>query len=293
MLDIDDLNIFVEVADAGGLTSAARRLGLSKSVVSRRLARLESELSVQLVSRTTRGITLTEAGATFRDHAARIGIELELARETMLPTGALRGRLRIAAPVSFGATHLVPLLAELAEQHPLIHIQTSFSDHFVNVVGEGFDAAIRIGHLADSNLVARRIGPIFSKLVASPAYIRAHGEPRAPDDIVNHEAVSQVAETWRFVENGKVITIHPRGRFNANDGQALVAAALAGMGITLLPDFLTDTHIASGALVPIMQQFPVPELGMYLVRPPGAHPPRKVRVLIEMLIKRFGNPHDQ
>src|SRR5580692_9011636 len=203
MLDIEDLQVFVEVADAGGLTPAARRLGLTKSVVSRRLARLESELSVQLVSRTTRGAALTEAGTAFREHAARICAELDLARETLLPAGELRGRLRIAAPVSFGATHLAPLLAELAERHPLLQLQTSFSDHFVDVVNEGFDAAIRIGHLADSTLIARRIGPIFGKLVASPAYIQKHGEPRTPDDIANHEAISQHAETWRFVEDGK------------------------------------------------------------------------------------------
>jgi DNA-binding transcriptional LysR family regulator len=288
MLDIEDLQTFVEVADAGGLTPAARRLGLSKSVVSRRLARLESELSVQLMSRTTRGATLTEAGAAFRDHASRICAELDIARETILPAGELRGRLRIAAPVSFGASHLAPLLARLAERHPLLQLQTSFSDHFVDVVSEGFDAAIRIGHLADSGLIARRIGPILGKLVASPAYIRTHGEPRTPDDIANHEAVSQNAETWRFIEDGRVTTVNPRGRFTSNNGQALVAAALAGIGITSLPDFLTDEHVASGALVPIMREFPVPEAGIYVIRPPGAHPPRKVRVLIEMLIEHFG-----
>jgi DNA-binding transcriptional LysR family regulator len=288
MLDIEDLQTFVEVADAGGITPAARRLGFSKSVVSRRLARLESELHIQLVSRTTRGATLTEAGSTFREFAARICAEFDLARETILPAGELRGRLRIAAPVSFGATHLATLLANLAQRHPLLQLQTSFSDHFVDVVNEGFDAAIRIGHLPDSNLIARRIGPIFGKLVASPAYIRTHGEPQTPDEIVNHEAVSQIAETWRFIDNGKVITVNPRGRFTANNGQALVAAALAGVGITSLPDFLTDDHVASGSLVPIMRQFPVPEAGIYVVRPPGAHPPRKVRVLIEMLIEHFG-----
>jgi DNA-binding transcriptional LysR family regulator len=288
MLDIEDLQTFVEVADAGGLTPAARRLGLSKSVVSRRLARLESELSVQLVSRTTRGAALTEAGATFREYAARICAEVDLARETILPAGELRGRLRIAAPVSFGATHVASLLAELAKQHPLLHLQTSFSDHFVDVVNEGFDAAIRIGHLADSNLIARRIGPIFGKLVASPSYIRARGEPQTPEDIVNHEALCQHAETWRFVDDGRVVTVNPRGRFNANNGHALVAAAVGGLGITSLPDFLTDQHVASGSLVPIMRQFPVPEAGIYVIRPPGTHPPRKVRVLIEMLIEHFG-----
>ncbi|HKR42864.1 MAG TPA: LysR family transcriptional regulator [Paraburkholderia sp.] len=288
MLDIEDLQTFVEVADAGGLTPAARRLGLSKSVVSRRLARLESELSVQLMSRTTRGAMLTEAGAAFRDHATRICAELDMARETILPAGELRGRLRIAAPVSFGATHLAPVLAELAGRHPLLQLQTSFSDHFVDVVSEGFDAAIRIGHLADSSLVARRIGSIFGKLVASPAYIRTRGKPGTPDEITNHDTVSQHAETWRFTRDGRVMTVNPRARFTSNNGQALVAAALAGLGITSLPDFLTAEHVASGALIPIMCEFPVPEAGFFVIRPPGAHPSRKVRVLIEILIEHFG-----
>ena len=288
MIDIEDLQTFVEVADAGGLTQAAKRLGLSKSVVSRRLARLESELGAQLMSRTTRGAALTEAGATFREYAARICSDLDLARETILPAGELRGRLRIAAPVSFGATHLAPLLADLARQHPLLQLHTAFSDHFVDVVNDGFDAAIRIGHLADSNLIARRIGPISGKLVASPAYIGTYGEPRTPDEIANHEAIFQHDETWRFMDGNTVVTVNPRGRFTANNGQALVAAAVAGLGITALPDFLTDDHVASGSLIPIMRNFPVQESGIYVVRPPGAHPPRKVRVLIEILIEHFG-----
>ncbi|CAM2155059.1 LysR family transcriptional regulator [Pararobbsia alpina] len=290
MPDIEDLYTFVEVADAGGVTPAARRLGLSKSIVSRRLARLESELHIQLVSRTTRGATLTEAGSTFREYAARICADFDLARESILPAGDLRGRLRIAAPASFGATHLAPLFADLAQQHPLLQLHTSFSDHFVDIVNEGFDVAIRIGHLPDSNLIARRIGPIFGKLVASPAYIDAHGEPQAPDEISSHAAVCQHAEVWRFVDGDKVITVNPRGRFISNNGQALVAAAIAGLGITSLPDFLTDEHVASGALVPIMRQFRVPEAGIYVVRPQGAHPPRKVRDLIELLTKHFGSP---
>ena len=168
MLDLEDLETFTEVADAGGVSAAARRLGVSKSIVSRRLVRLEAELGVQLLARTTRGASLTEAGVTFRDHAARACAELDLARDTILPAGYLRGRLRIAAPLSFGPTHLAPVLARLARQHPRLHLQCHYSDRFVDIVGEGFDCAIRAGYLSDSNLVARRITPIRGKLVASP-----------------------------------------------------------------------------------------------------------------------------
>jgi DNA-binding transcriptional LysR family regulator len=177
-MDLEDLRTFVDVADAGGVPSAARRLGVSKSIVSRRLFRLEAELGVQLLARTTRGAALTEAGVTFREHAARVCAEIDIAFETIMPAGELRGRLRIAAPLSLGPTHLAPVFAEMARRHPLLHVQASYSDRFVDIVGEGFDCAIRIGYLNDSNLIARRVGPVHGKLVASPDYIRAHGLPR-------------------------------------------------------------------------------------------------------------------
>src|ERR1700751_3083043 len=171
MLDLEDLRTFFEVADAGGVSPAARRLGVSKSIVSRRLIRLEAELGVQLLARTTRGASLTEAGATFRDHAAQARAELDLARDTILPAGDLRGRFRIAAPLSFGPTHLAPVLARLARQHPRLHLQCHYSDRFVDIVREWFDCAIRAGYLSESNLVARRIAPTRGKLVASPDYV--------------------------------------------------------------------------------------------------------------------------
>src|SRR5580704_6823287 len=171
MFDLEDLHTFVEVASAGGLTPAARRLGLSKSIVSRRLVRLEQELGVQLLSRTTRGAALTEAGATFREHAARIVAELGTAQEAISPVGDLRGLLRIAAPLSFGPMRLAPVFAELARRHPMLHVHAAYSDRFVDLVGEGFDAAVRLGFLPDSSLVARRICVIHGQYVASPSYI--------------------------------------------------------------------------------------------------------------------------
>lgn len=288
MLDIEDLQTFVEVADAGGISPAARRLGVSKSIVSRRLFRLEGELGVQLLARTTRGAALTEAGVTFREHAARVCAELNIARETILPAGELHGRLRIAAPLTFGPTHLAPVLAKLAERHPLLQVHTCYSDRFVDIVGEGFDAAVRVGYLSDSNLIARRIGPIYGKLVASPEYIKEHGAPETPYELLNHEALMQGTETWRFHDGDKTIGVNPRGRFKADNGTALAVAAVAGLGIALLPDFLTDDHVASGALVPVMTRYPITEGGIFLVRPPSAHPARKIRVLTELLIEHFG-----
>jgi DNA-binding transcriptional LysR family regulator len=287
-MDLEDLRTFVDVADAGGVSAAARRLGVSKSIVSRRLFRLEAELGVQLLARTTRGAALTEAGVTFREHAARVCAEIDTALEAIMPAGELRGRLRIAAPLSLGPTHLAPVFAEMARRHPLLHIQASYSDRFVDIIGEGFDCAIRVGYLNDSNLIARRVGPVHGKLVASPDYIRKHGAPETPGDLLTHQALMQGAEAWQFTEGDKTISIHPQGRFKADNGTALAAAAVAGLGIAWLPDPLVKDCLNSGSLVQVMARYPVPAAGMFVVRPPGQHPTRKVRLLTELLIEHFG-----
>lgn len=287
-MDTDDLQTFVEVADAGGVSAAARRLGVSKSIVSRRLFRLEAELGVQLLARTTRGAALTEAGAAFRDHAAKVSAEIDAARETLQPAGDLTGRLRIAMPLTYGPTHLAPVLAELARRHPRLHIHSSYSDRFVDLIAEGFDCAIRVGYLQDSNLVARRVGAVDGKFLASPSYIETHGAPETPEEIASHQALMQGTEAWQFMDGDKVVTIHPQGRYKADNGIALAAAAAAGLGVAWLPDCVTDAYVAAGALVPIMTRYPPPSAGAYVVRPPGQYPSRKVRILTELLIECLG-----
>lgn len=286
-LDIEDVTTFVEVADAGGISGAARRLGVSKSIVSRRLSRLETELGVQLLARTTRGAALTEAGITFRNHAAIVRAEIDAAREIIRPAGDLRGRLRISVPLTFGPTHFAPILAEMARRHPQLHIHTASSDRFVDIIAEGFDCAIRVGYLPDSNLIARRVGPIYGKLVASPDYIKAHGAPETLDELSAHEALMQGTETWQFMDGDEIVTVHPRGRFKADNGTALAVAAAAGLGVAWLPDCVTHQYIASGALVPVMTRHPPPSAGAYVIRPPGQHPSRKVQALTELLIERL------
>jgi len=291
-MDIEDLQTFVEIADTGGVSAAARRLGISKSIVSRRLFRLEAELGVQLVARTTRGAALTEAGVTFRDHAARVSTEIDAARETLLPAGELRGRLRVAMPLTLGPTHFAPVLVEMARRHSRLNIHASYNDRFVDLSAEGFDCAIRVGLLQDSNLVARQIGAVFGKLVASPDYIATHGSPEVPDEIIAHQALMQETETWQFMDGDRIVNVRPQGRFKADNGAALAAAAAAGLGIAWLPDCLTNSYVASGALVPIMTNYPPPSVGAYVVRPPGQHASRKVRVLTDLLIECLqADPH--
>jgi DNA-binding transcriptional LysR family regulator len=290
-VDIEELRTFVEVADAGGVSQAARRLGVSKSIVSRRLVRLEADLGVQLLARTTRGAALTEAGITFREYAARVCDEIDIARETILPAGDLCGRLRVTVPLSFGPA-FASVLADMARRHPQLHIHTSYSDRFVDLIAEGFDCAIRVGYLQDSNLIARRVGPIYGKLVASPGYIKTQGAPEKPEDLVAHQALMQGTEAWQFMDGDEIVTVYPRGRFKADNATALAAAALTGLGVAWLPDCIVDEHVAAGTLVPVMRRHPPPPAGVYVIRPPGQHPARKVRVLTEMLIECFEEAAD-
>ncbi|MGO3128259.1 MAG: LysR family transcriptional regulator [Luteimonas sp.] len=286
-LDIEELQTFVEVADAGGVSLAARRLGVSKSMVSRRLARLEAELGVQLMARSTRGAALTEAGATFRDYAARATAEIDTAKDVIVPDGEISGRLRIAAPLSFGPTHFAAVLASMARTNPQLHVHTVYSDRFVDLIAEGFDCAIRLGNLEDSTLIARRVGVVHRTLVASPAYIKANGAPETPEELLGHETLMQGTETWKLTDGDNIISLNPRGRFKADNGAALVVAAVEGVGIASVPEGLVRHFIESGVLIKVMQRYPPPEAGVYVIRPPGQHPSRKVRLLIEVLSDFF------
>jgi DNA-binding transcriptional LysR family regulator len=288
-MEIEDIQAFVAVADAGGVTPAASRLGVSKSIVSRRLARLEKSLGITLLTRTTRGAGLTEAGATFREHAARITSEADAARDALSADGQVRGRLRISAPLSFGPTHFAPVFAELAKRYPELEIQTSYSDRHVDMVAEGFDAAIRLGRLTDTTLIARRIVSFRGSLVASPSYLEKHPAPRTLEQLQGHDAVARVNDAWPLQHADQVVSVHPRARFTADNGAALVPAVLAGLGIALLPDFLIHEHVVSGAMVVVMPDYPMPEAGVYVVRPPGGSAPCKVRVLIDFMVEKFGN----
>jgi DNA-binding transcriptional LysR family regulator len=289
MPDLEDIRTFCEVVDSGSLTRAGLRLGMSKSMVSRRLARLEAELGTPLVARTTRGLSLTEAGSDFRPYAQRMVAELEAARDALSRPGEAAGRLRITAPLSFGNAHLAPVLAELALRHSRLEISTSYSDRTVDIVGEGFDVAVRMGDLPDSSLIARRIAPVRAVMVASPGYLARRGTPRTPADLAGHEAVVHGESVWKFRHAGRIITFRPRGRFVSDSGFAEVAAVVAGLGLNVMPAFLVGPAIARGDLVTLLDDYEIPAAGLYLVRPPPADPvPNKIRALTDIMVEKFG-----
>lgn len=293
MFDLESIRAFVEVVETGGFTRAAARLGVSKSILSRRVTALEADLGARLLSRTTRGISPTEAGLEFKLRAERILADLEDAREAVAQSGeSLGGTLRIALPLSFGLRHVQPVLQELALEHPRLKIEAAYSDGLVDLVAERFDVAVRLGVLADSTLVARRIAPILAAVVASPAYLDRRGRPQAPADLAEHDAVVQtgmrMGEAWRFQDGKRTITVRPEARFRADNAEAVARAAAAGLGVAMLPTFLAGTFIETGELEPVLMGFPIgADAGLYIVRPPGP-PPAKVRILTDRMVERFG-----
>jgi len=290
VFDLDDIRAFAEVAEAGGFGRAGRALGLSKSMVSRRVARLEAELGAQLLSRTTRGVVVTEAGVAFKAHADRVLAELEAAREAVADQGGeVVGKLRVAAPLSFGITHLAPVLAELAVRHPRLQVDAAYADRTVDLIGERYDAAIRMGVLKDSSLIARKIAPIKAVCVASPAYLARRGTPQVPADLEGHDAVTLPEELWRFGVGRREVVIRPKARVRADIGPALIEAVVAGLGVAVLPTFLAGPRLDTGELVPLLLDYPLPEAGLYVVRPPPAGPMTgKVRALTDILMEHFG-----
>lgn len=263
---------------------------MTKSMVSRRLARLEADLGMPLVARSTRGMSLTEAGADFLPYAQRMIADLQSARDALSQTGEATGRLRLAAPLSFGTVLLAPVLAELALQHPRLEISTSYSDRRVDLVGEGFDAAVRLGTLADSTLIARRIAPMRAVAVASPAYVARRGAPRTPEALADHDTIPHGETPWLFTRNGRTVTVRPRGRFKADAGEAELAAVVAGLGVSVMPMFLARGPIARNEIVTVLDDWEVPPAGLYIVRPPPADPlPNKIRALTRIVIERFGH----
>ena len=292
MSDFDDILVFTRVVELESYTKAARRLGISKSMVSRRVARLEGKLGTRLLVRSTRGLTPTEAGRAFAERAGRALAELEEA-EAAVSEGEKEpsGALRIAAPLSFGILHLGPALAEFAQQYSRIAIDVAFSDRFVDLVEDGFDAAIRIGVLKDSSLVGRKLSPIRALLAASPDYLTRHGRPQTPRDLLQHRCLSYsgiaAEEQWRFRAGGRWFAIKPAGTFRADNGEVLREAAVAGLGITALPSFILSPALESGALTPVLTDFALPERGLYVLRH-GGPPPLRLRLLIDFLAARFG-----
>lgn len=288
------LEAFAKVAETQSFSEAARRLRSSKSAVSRHVAALEADLGARLLHRTTRSLTLTEAGRSYYERASRILADLEEADASVSQLQAApRGRLRVNAPMSFGFLHLAAALGDFLTRYPEIELDVALTDRFVDLVDEGVDVAVRIGNLSDSSLVARRLAVIRRVVCASPDYLKARGVPQTPDDLKAHDCLINTnmgaGREWRFAHaDGKPWPVEVNGRMHSNNGDMLRVAALRGHGFVDLPTFIVGEDLKAGTLVGVLEPYVAQHLTLNAVYPTARHLSPKVRAFVDFLSQRFG-----
>ncbi|HEX3637199.1 MAG TPA: LysR family transcriptional regulator [Paraburkholderia sp.] len=290
-MQIDDVRIFVATVDARSFTAAAKRLALSKQFVSRRVMALEEALGVQLLIRNTRKLAVTELGQEFYERAKRILSEVEDAEQAMsLRRAGPRGLLRVSAPMSFGMMHLSPLVANFLREHGDVRFDMELSDRTVDVVGEGFDMAIRIGTLPDSTLIAQKLVDVRMVACCSPGYVRRRGAPRHPAELARHSCLLYGhggVVSWDFVVDGVSKGFEVEGPLRANNGELIRDAAVAGLGIVRLPDFIVAEALGGGQLVTVLEEFLPMAVTVYAVYPQHRQSSVAVRAFVEFLRGRL------
>lgn len=294
MVKLDGISSFVAIAEAGSISAAARRLHLSKSVVSERLADLEQSLGAPLFHRTTRKLSLTEDGTAFLERANRIVWEVQDAvAEVSQRRGTLSGPMRLSAPVTFGRMHLGPALYAFLARHPGISLTLELDDRRVDAAAEGYDAVIRHGVVEDSRLVALPLAPSKRMLVASPAYLASHGTPASLDDLAGHRAIyytNRNVADWRFLDSETAIFVRPPAALRVNNGDVMRDAALAGLGLALLPSFIVGPDVKSGRLARVDVGREAAEELIYVAHPEGRKASKKLQELVATLREAFGSP---
>ena len=290
------INAFVAVVEAGSFARAAERLDASVSAVSRHVAELEAHLDVRLLNRTTRRLSLTEAGTTFHERCVQLLADLEEAEQSASQGGATpRGTLKLTCPITYGVRVLAPAIAAFVARHAQVRVDAELSDRAVDLVDEGFDLAVRIGAIRSQFLVARRIGSTALVCCASPAYLARHGSPRTPDELARHACLTYeyapVRNQWRFASpDGSERAVRVAGPIHANNGRMLVALASEGAGIACEPDFIVAPEIADGRLVPVLADWRPPAMPIHAAYPSRRHLSAKVRAFVDFLAERAEQP---
>ena len=292
--DLEALAVFAKVAELGSFARASAELKLSKPTVSKAVARLEQRLHASLFNRTSRKLALTEAGEKLRARAGAMLAEGEAAEaEALNQSQEPRGTLRIAAPMSFGVLHLAPLLPEFFRQYPDVSVDLQLSDEIIDLVGDGFDGAIRIAVLPDSSLLARRLCAMPIYLVAAPSYLKAHGRPKHPLHLSEHAAVTYSYTprqgVWQFKKKtGETASVRPEGPLRVNNGEAMLPAILAGVGVAMLPEFIVREALAKKQVEILLPDWSLPDSAIYWVTPPGGPKPARVTAMSDFLAKMLG-----
>src|SRR6185369_14917275 len=290
--DLARIRAFVQVFDAGGFSSAARVHGRSKALLSKYVTDLEDYLGVRLMNRTTRKLSLTEAGEAYYREASQLLQQLhDLDNSILDQTVAPRGLLRVSAARNFGEMMLAPAIFAFLAEHPDVTLDLRLEDRFVDLVEEGIDVALRISAAQDSSLIARKICDMQHSAVVSPAYLLAHSEPKTPEDLRHHACIVdtnlQGQANWRFVENGQTVSVHVNGPVRVNSPLSARDAAMAGLGVALLPGYLADPLVASGKLVRVLTEYLQTGSRLQAVYPHRRHLAGKVRALIDHLVEWF------
>ena len=296
--DLEALAIFAKVAEAQSFSGAGEALGLSKATVSKAVSRLEERLGTTLLHRTSRRFALTETGRLLAARAAAMTSEAEAAEcEAMDQAVSPRGLVRLAAPMSFGMAYVAPALPEFLATHPDVSVDLHLSDEVIDLVGGGFDCALRIAALADSSLTARRLRAVRRCIVAAPSYLEQRGRPQHPDDLDRHACLGYAylptANTWRLTHRttGEEATVRLHGPLRANNADALTYGVVAGLGIAEQPDFIHWKDVAEGRLEVILAEWTLPPISLHLVAPGGGGPrPARVSALMDFLAARFAAP---
>jgi DNA-binding transcriptional LysR family regulator len=291
--DFEGLAIFAKVVELRSFAAAAGELALSKATVSKAVSRLEQRLGARLFNRTSRRLALTDAGQKLSERAARLLADGEAAEnEAMAQSATPRGLVRFAVPMTFGVSKVAPILPEFLEAYPDVAIDLHLSDAMVDLIGDGFDAGLRIASLPDSSLIARRLCAMPRYTVASPAYLRRHGRPTHPMHLARHKCLGyaylSTPDVWHYTNNaGEQVSVRPAGPLRVNNGEALMPALLAGLGIADLPDFIVGDAVASGEVEVILKGWKQAEGAVHLVTPPGGPRPARVEVLGDFLTRHF------
>jgi len=287
------INAFVRVVESGSFARAAARLDVSVSSISRHVAELEAHLDARLLNRTTRRLSLTESGRVFHERCVQLLADLEEAEQSAnAGTITPRGTLRLSASITFGVRHLASAVAAFIARYPAMRFDIELSDRAVDLVEEGFDAALRIGAIGSQNLVGRKVGTTALVCCASPRYIERHGEPRKPEDLARHVCLTYeyaaVRDLWPFRDRqGRERNVRVAGPIHANNGRFLEALAVEGVGIAYEPDFIVGPDVRGGRLVQILARFQPPPSSIYMVYPSRRHLSAKVRVFTDFLVERF------
>lgn len=284
MSNWEGVSEFVAVAEAGSFTRAADRLGISTAQVSRQVSALEGRLSTKLLYRTTRKVSLTEAGRVYYQHCRQVLDGLEEAERALTDLNQVpKGRLRLTAPVTYGETMLAPLVNDFVLRYPELQVEMELTNQKLDLVAEGYDLAIRLGKLTDSTMMARKLGSRTLHVCASPQYISAHGEPHSLSELAQHNCLPGTLDYWRFRERGTPRNIRVSGSIRCNSGRALVDAALKGIGIVQLPDYYVDEDLESGRLVSLLAHYREQDDGIWGVYPHNRHLSPKVSMLLDFL----------